>query len=116
MLDPEDFHHFVTQMVDNFYGNAAVLGFLEGPRGVTAQCLPCFGVDLRFQARFERVVGIIGTKEVSMTNEEALLVVVGVDEPAGDTVRSVADNFSGLWLEDINAFNLHSYRSVLLGQ
>ena len=38
-----------------------------------------------------------------MTDEEALFVVVGVDESAGDAVGSVADDFAGLGFEDIDA-------------
>ena len=38
-----------------------------------------------------------------MADEEALFVVVGVDEPAGDPVGAVADDFAGVGFEDIDA-------------
>ena len=38
-----------------------------------------------------------------MANEEALLVVVGVDEPAGDSVGIVASNLALRGVEDIDA-------------
>ena len=34
-----------------------------------------------------------------MADEEAFFVVVGVDEPAGDTIGAVADDFAGLRVE-----------------
>ena len=37
-----------------------------------------------------------------MTDEETLFVVVGVDEPAGDAVGAVADDFAGLGFENID--------------
>ena len=37
-----------------------------------------------------------------MADEEALLVVVGIDEPAGDTVGSVAADLAGVGVEDID--------------
>jgi len=47
---------------------------------------PGFRVDLRLQRRLQRAVGIVGAEEVGVTDEEALFVVVGVDEPAGNAV------------------------------
>ena len=48
-----------------------------------------------------------------MVDEEALLVVVGVDEPAGDAVGSVADHLSGLGFEDVHAVHLDAQIAVL---
>lgn len=42
-----------------------------------------------------------------MPDEEALLIVVGVDESAGDAVRAVAADLAGGRLEDIDAVYLH---------
>ena len=38
-----------------------------------------------------------------MADEEALLVVVGVDEPAGDALRTIGADFAGIRMEDIQA-------------
>ncbi len=44
------------------------------------------------QGSLELLVGLVGAREVGVADEEALAVVVGVDEPAGDVVgRGVAD-------------------------
>ena len=40
-----------------------------------------------------------------MTDEEALLVVVGVDEPQPDRIRPVGLDLASLWPEDIDAFD-----------
>ena len=37
-----------------------------------------------------------------MADKEALLVVVGVDEPAGYTIRPVASDFTGIWVEYVD--------------
>ena len=38
-----------------------------------------------------------------MANEETLLVVIGVDEPAGDALGVVAADVAGIGVEDIDA-------------
>ncbi|MBL0038642.1 MAG: hypothetical protein IPP36_08640 [Nitrosomonadales bacterium] len=45
-------------------------------------------------------------QEVSMADEEAFFVVVGVDEPAGDAFGAVAADFAGVGVEDIHAVDL----------
>ena len=37
-----------------------------------------------------------------MADEEALLVVVGIDEPAGDSVGAVAADLAGVGVEDVD--------------
>ena len=49
-----------------------------------------------------------------MADEEALLVVVGVDEPAGDAVGAVAVDFACVRVEDIDAVDFHAQPAVLL--
>ena len=51
-----------------------------------------------------------------MSNEEAFLVVVGVNEPAGDAVGAVATDFSGTGVEDIDALHLHAQPVIRLRQ
>ena len=43
-------------------------------------------VDLCAEGSLELGVGVVGAKEIGVADEEALAVVVGVDEPAGDVV------------------------------
>jgi len=42
-----------------------------------------------------------------MADEEAFLVVVGVDEPAGDTFGSITADFAGIGVEYINTVDLY---------
>ena len=44
-----------------------------------------------------------------MADEEALAVVVGVDEPAGDAVRIVAADLAGLRVEHVHALEAHPH-------
>ena len=83
-------------MVDDFDGDAAGLVFGEGSGGVAVERFPGFPVDFGFERRLEGFVRVVGAKEVGVSHEKALLVVVGVDEPTGDTVRAVTANFTGV--------------------
>ena len=71
------------------------------------QGFPGFSVDLGLEGGLERLVGFVGAEEVSVADEEALLVVVGVDEPAGDAVGAVAADFAGVGVENVDAVDLY---------
>jgi len=58
--------------------------------------LPGFLVDLCLESGLERLVRIVRAKEVGVPDEETLLVVVGVDEPACDSLRTIATDFAGI--------------------
>ena len=62
------------------------------------------------------LVGIVRAEEVGVADEEALLVVVGVDEPAGDAVGAVAADLAGVGVEDVDAVDLHPHLAVRLRQ
>ena len=57
-------------------------------------------------------VGIVRAEEVGVADEEALLVVVGVDEPAGDAVGAVAADFAGVGMEHVHAVDLDPHLAV----
>jgi hypothetical protein len=46
--------------------------------------------------------------------QEAFLIVICVDKPAGDTIFAVADHFTRLWFEHIDAVYLDPHLAVLL--
>src|SRR5689334_4949408 len=95
-------------MIDNFDGDAAVLGFVEGAGGVTVERFPGFFVDLGLQRGFERFVWVVRAQKIGVAYEEAFFVVVGVNEPAGDSLRAVAANFAGVGMEYVYAFHLNA--------
>ncbi len=64
-------------------------------------------VDLGLKRDLERLVGVAGAEEVGVADEEALLVVVGVNEPAGDAVGAVAADLAGVGVEDVDAVDLN---------
>ena len=92
-------------MIDDFHGDTAGFGFLKSARGVAVERGPGFGIDLGFESCLERAVGIVRAEEIGVADEEAFFVVVGVDEPAGDAVGAVADDFAGLRFEHIHAMD-----------
>ena len=48
-----------------------------------------------------------------MTDEEALFVVVRVDEPAGDAIGAVAAHFAGVGVEHVDAVDLDPYLATI---
>src|SRR5262245_46507138 len=89
-VDPENLHDFVAQMIDHLDCYAAGSWLRKRPRGVAIESCPGFLVDLGPERGLERLVWIVGAEEVRVAHEEALFVVVGVDEPARDAVGAVA--------------------------
>ena len=87
-------------MVDHFDGDAAGGRLVEAARQVVAQRGPRVGIDLGLQGGLQRPVGVVRAEEVGVADEEALLVVVGVDEPAGDALGGVAPYLAGVGVED----------------
>ena len=69
-------------MVNDFDGDAATVGFVEGAGGVAVECGPGFFVDLACERSFEGLVGIVHAEEIGVMDTKAFFVVVGVDEPA----------------------------------
>jgi hypothetical protein len=113
---PEYLHHLVSQVVDHFDGDAPGGGFGEGPRGVAVERRPGVFVDLGLEGGLERLVGILGAEEIGVADEEALFVVVGVDEPAGDALGAVAAHLAGAGMEDIHAVDLDRIRPSSAGR
>ena len=98
---PDHLHHFVPKVVDDLDGDAAGFGLGEGAGGVAVERRPGVGVDLGFEGGLEGLVGVTGAEEVGVADEEALLVVVDVDEPAGDALRAVGADLAGARMEDV---------------
>ena len=93
-------------MVNDLDRDASRGRFVEGAGEIAVQRLPRLLVDLRLEGGLECLVGVVGAKEVGVADEKALLVVVGVDEPAGYAVRAVAADLTGAGVEDVNAVDL----------
>ena len=100
-------------MVDDLDGDAARFGFGEGAGGVAVEGRPGVFVDFGLQGRFQCLVGIVGAQKVGLADEETLLVVVGIDEPAGDAVGVDGADIAGLGVEDIHSVDLDLNLSVL---
>ena len=81
---PKHLHHLIPQMVNHLHRDPAGLRLVEGPGGVAVQGGPGVFVDL----------------------SPALLVVVGVNELAGDVDGAVAAHLAGVGVEDVDAVDL----------
>lgn len=90
-------------MIDDLHGDAARVGFRKGTAGVAVERGPSVGVDLGLERCFEGRVRIVLPQKVGVPDKETLLVVVGVDEPTGYTIRPVASDFTGIGVENIHA-------------
>ena len=99
-------------MVNDFDRDTAGFRFLKGTRGVAVERGPGFFVDFGLEGSLQSAVGIVRAEEVGVADEEALFVVVGIDEPASDAVGAVADDFSGLRFEHIYAMDSDLYLVV----
>ena len=95
-------------MVDHLHRDAARLWLVEGAGGVAVQGGPGILVDFGSEAVFEGVVGVAGAEEVGVADEKALLVVVGVDEPAGDALGAVGAHLAGIGVKHVHAFHLNA--------
>ncbi len=71
---------------------------------------PGFLVNLRLEGAFQRLVGIArgAAEEIGLAHEEALLVVIVIDEPAGDVLLGVGTRLhvAGGGVEDVDALDL----------
>ena len=99
-------------MVDHLHRDAAGRGLVKGAGGVAVQTGPGVLVDFGLEAVFEGGVGVAGAKEVGLADEKAFLVVVGVDEPAGDAFGAIGADFAGVGVEDVYAFHSDAYLAV----
>ena len=54
------------------------------------QSAPGLLVDFGLERGLERLVRVVRAQKIRVSDEEALLVVIGVDEPAGDPLGAVA--------------------------
>ena len=93
-LDFIDFHYFVAVVVDDFDGDLAGLGLVKGAADGGIKGLPGRFVNIGPEGAFELFVGLIGTGEIGVADEEALAVAIGVNEPAGDVVGAAVATLS----------------------
>ena len=93
-------------MVYDLHRDAPGLRFGEGPGGVAVKAGPGVFVDFSLKGGLERLVGIVRPQEVGVADEETFLVIVGVDEPAGDPLSTVAADLAGVRVEHVHAVDL----------
>ncbi|MEA5421436.1 hypothetical protein VB712_19605 [Spirulina sp. CCNP1310] len=100
-LNRKYFHHFIAEMVNDFDGDAARFGFVEGAGNVAVETGPSFLIDFGFEGGFKGFIGVVCAEKIGMADKEAFFIVVGIDEPTGDFVGITGSNFARLGMEDI---------------
>ena len=63
-------------------------------------------VGIRIERGPQRLVGIVGAEEVCVAYEEALFVVVSIDEPAGNPLGPIAKDFAGVGMKHVHTVDL----------
>ena len=106
LSDSKYLHHFIAQMIDYLYRDTAERWLVKRAGGVAVERAPGVFIDLGFERGLERLVRVVRAKEIRVTDEEALLVLVGIDEPAGDPVGAVAADFARVGVEHVHAVDL----------
>jgi len=103
-------------VVDHLDGDVDVLRFVERAGGVAVECGLGLGVGFGFQGGLEGAGGVVGAEAAGLADEQALFVANGVDEPAGDSVRAVADDLAGLGFEGVHAVHFDAEFAVFIGE
>src|SRR6266540_69065 len=109
-----DLQDLVAIVVDDLHGDLALLRRVEGDAPGSVQLRLFRLVDLGPQHALQLLVGLLSAEEVGVADEEALVVVVRVDEPAGDVVGAARTNLAGGRVEHIDAAHRDDQLAVLL--
>jgi hypothetical protein len=103
----DHFHHFIAVVVDHLHGGPSCRRGGKWPTGGLVEGAPRFLIDICTQCTLQRFVWLVALTEVGVADEENLLVVVRVDELAGeDVVRDFAT--INRWRARANAMRLVS--------
>src|SRR6516162_381011 len=97
-----DFEHLVAVVVDDLHGDLAHRGRIKGITLRAVERCPLGLVDLGLEGALELAVRVIGPGEIGVADEEALAVVIGVEEPTGNVVSRATPNRAGRRVVDIH--------------
>ena len=101
-------------MVDDLHGKLARFGLVERSAHRSVQTAPSGFVDLCPQHSFEFGIWFLGSCEVGVAHEEALAVVIGIDESAGNVVGGGTANLASGRIIDIDALDRGDELVILL--
>lgn len=102
-------------MVDDLDGDLAGVGSVEGAALGGVQFCPGRFIHLCPERPLQLLVGPVAAREIGVAHEEALAVVVGVDEPAGDVGSGVAANLPGGGIVDVETLDLDLNPAIRAG-
>jgi hypothetical protein len=113
-----DLRHLVAEVVDDLHRDLARPRRVERLARGAVELRPLPLVDLGPQRLPQLLVGAVlrvlaAGEEVVLPDEEALSVVVGVDEPAGDVVHVTGPHHTGAVVEHVHPENRDHHLPVL---
>ena len=83
------------RVINHLHRSPPRLGIGKGPGDITVERFPSLRINLSLVRGLETLVRIILAEEGGLAHEEALTVVVAIDEPAGNVVGLVAADLAG---------------------
>ena len=75
--------------------------------------LPKSRIDIGLQRNLEGSVRVAGAEKICVTYEEALFIVICVNEPTSYAIDILAANSSGTWVVNVHAINTYLYLASL---
>jgi hypothetical protein len=66
----EHLHHLIAEMIDDFRGNTTERWSIESAGGAAVEGGPGFALNLGFEVRLERTVGVVRAKEVGVPDKK----------------------------------------------
>ena len=104
-------HHFVSTWIDDFDGDAGMFSSREGKRFCTAELLKAIFVDDTFEGAGDFVPCAFVGKE-GLGDAEGASVVVGINEPRRDFVRTRGTHCVVYGVVDVHTLHLDDVLSV----
>ena len=82
--NPKHLQHLIPVVVDYLHGDLAGVGPVKGAALGGVQFRPSRFIHLGLERPLQLLIRLVAAREIGVADEEALTVVIGVDEPAGD--------------------------------
>ena len=111
--DAKYLHHLVAEVVDDLHGDPAALGRGNG-RETSLFRVAQTSRSISALSVVPGAVGVVSAEEVGVADEQALVGVVGVDEPARDAVGVVAPDLAGVGSKTSTPLTWTRQRAVAL--
>ena len=106
-------HHLIPKWLITFTAMRPDFGFSKGREVSLWSVSQASWLISALRVVLRAFVRVVGAEEIGVAYEEALLVVVGVNEPAGDAVSAVTADLASVRVEHVDAFDFDLYLTVI---